>query len=144
MTLKTIAGAVLALLVVTGTAAALPGAAPAQADDHANDDAAAAADADADSADADDANASESGDANARADNAERRGPPTDLPDQVPDFVGDVHDLIDQKLAGDLTGSLGEQISSVTPDEGDENATDAGDAPAENATDAPAGNATPA
>ncbi len=135
MTLKTIAGAVLAVLVVTGTAAALPGAAPAQADDHANDDAAAAADANADDsndADADEANADE------------RRGPPADLPGQVPDFVGEVHDLIGQKLAGDLTGSLGEQISAVTPDDGeDENATDAGDAPAGNAT-APAGNATPA
>lgn len=129
MTLKTIAGAVLALLVVTGTAAALPGAAPAQADEHANDDAAAAAAENADDADADNAS-----DANARADDAERRGPPADLPDQVPDFVGEVHDLIGQKLAGDLTGSLGEQISAVTPgDDGDENATDASDAPAGNA-----------
>lgn len=50
------------------------------------------------------------------------RGPPTDLPDAVPDFVGEIHDLIRQHVSGSLDGILGHHISDVTP----ENETEAG------------------
>ncbi|UWG46514.1 Uncharacterized protein HSRCO_0212 [Halanaeroarchaeum sp. HSR-CO] len=45
-------------------------------------------------------------------------GPPSDLPAQVPDFVGDLLDTV-RNAAGD--GGLGEQISELTPG-GDETA----------------------
>jgi len=48
------------------------------------------------------------------------QGPPADLPAQVPDFVGDVHDAINDFLGGDGEGSLGETVSSLTPDDGNE------------------------
>lgn len=119
MKLTTLAGALLAVLVITGSAAALPGAAVAQADDHADN--AQAAEHESDQA------ADQSENESATADEAaDRRGPPASLPEQVPDFVGDIHSLVNQKLAGDLTGGLGEQISDLTPD-------DDRDAAAENA-----------
>lgn len=124
MRLTHVAGAVLAVLVLTGSAAALPANAPVQATDDAADEADGAATTDADSADA-------------RADRT-TRGPPSDLPAAVPDFVGDVHDAIGRSLAGDGEGSLGGTISDLTPDD-DSQATDdrAGDA-ADGADDAAA------
>ena len=59
------------------------------------------------------------------------QGPPVDLPEQVPDFVGDVHETIGDHVSGavDGTQSLGEKISVLTPDDAaDETASDAGDA----------------
>ena len=136
MKLTTIAGGLLAVLVITGSAAALPGAAGAQADDHADN---AGADNAAQQADDADENESAAG-ANAAdrrgppadaGEAADQRGPPSDLPEQVPDFVSEVHTLVGQKLAGDLTGDLGAQISDLTP--GDESDG------AENETEAPSG-----
>jgi len=121
MQLKTIAGLVLAALVVTGTAAALPGNAPAQADEHANDDAE-TANATEPRADSDETNESAGRPDNVPAANDGERGPPTEMPGAVPDFVGEMHSLIDQKIAGELDGSLGEQVSDLTPD--DETETD--------------------
>lgn len=42
-------------------------------------------------------------------------GPPADLPEPVPDFVGSIHELIQQFLDGELTGSLGELVRGATP-----------------------------
>jgi hypothetical protein len=143
MNLKTIAGLALAALLVTGSAAALPGNAPAQADEYANDNADAAdakapetgeqADADAAENQSDAETTENQSDADRRgppsdvpAASDDRRGPPIDLPAAVPDFVSEIHSLLNDKLAGDLEGSLGEQISDVTPDEeSSENSSDA-------------------
>ncbi len=62
-----------------------------------------------------DAQAGDDGDRGAKVSD---QGPPVELPAQVPDFVGEVHDLIRQFKVGDLTDSLGAAISDVTP--GDE------------------------
>ena len=110
MQLTKIAGVALALLLVTGTAAAMPGAAPAQADEH-TDDVTDDTDESDPAADAAERGADRPG-------SAAERGPPVDLPSQVPDFVGDIHDRIGQFLDGDLAGSLGEHLSELTP--GDE------------------------
>ncbi|MFB6222916.1 MAG: hypothetical protein ABEH86_04490 [Haloarcula sp.] len=109
MKLTTLAGALLAVLVITGSAAALPGAAVAQADDHADN--AQTAEHESDQA------ADRRGPPAEAGDETDRRGPPASLPEQVPDFVGDIHSLVNQKLAGDLTGGLGAQISDLTPGE---------------------------
>lgn len=119
MQLKTIAGLVLAALVVTGSAAALPGNAPAQADDHASDDAE-TTNATEPREDNDAANESAGRPDDVPAADDSQRGPPTDMSEQVPAFVSDLHSLINDKLAGDLAGSLGEQISELTPDDGDD------------------------
>ncbi|MFU1780471.1 hypothetical protein ACM16X_03710 [Haloarcula japonica] len=127
MKLTTIAGGLLAVLVITGSAAALPGAAGAQADDHADNAQAgnAAEQAANETADADkntSAGAAEAADRRGPPADAgeagDQRGPPSDLPEQVPDFVSEIHTLIGQKQAGELTGDLGAQISDLTP--GDE------------------------
>lgn len=133
MKLTKIAGALLAVLLITGSAAALPGAAPAQAEDNADDAQAddyaneTAQDADED----DEMNESAGPDAAEAADRQGppedvgpdgERGPPTDMPAPVPDFVSDIHQLVNQKLMGDLDGNLGEQISDVTP--GDDESSD--------------------
>lgn len=47
-------------------------------------------------------------------DSARQAGPPTDLPEQVPDFVGDVHDAIGSFLDGNLE-NLGSAVSDLTP-----------------------------
>lgn len=126
MKLTTIAGGLLAVLVITGSAAALPGAAGAQADDHADnaraDNAAEqAANADGNESDGAAEAADRRGPPADAGDAADQRGPPSDLPGQVPDFVSEIHTLIGQKQAGDLTGDLGAQISDLTPgDESDE------------------------
>lgn len=116
MQLSTVAGVVLAVLVLTGSAAALPANAPAQADDHASDQSDAADRTDAASAEADNAT-SESDDATGEAGDAgdARRGPPTDLPAQAPDFVSGIHDAVRDHLAGDGDGSLGDRVSDLTP-----------------------------
>jgi hypothetical protein len=44
----------------------------------------------------------------------ERRGPPADMPDAAPDFVSQIHDLIQQKIDGTIS-NLGQQISELTP-----------------------------
>lgn len=101
MNLTKLAGVLLAVFVVaTGAAAALPGDAPTdsqagQADDHAPEQA---------------HNATEM---NETADD-ERRGPPADMPDAAPDFVSQIHDLIQQKIDGTIS-NLGQQISELTP-----------------------------
>ena len=41
-------------------------------------------------------------------------GPPTDLPDPAPDFVGDVHDAVREHVDGGVD-NLGERISGLTP-----------------------------
>lgn len=156
MKFKLAAVAVALLLVGTVAAMAAPGNAPddVPADDHANesaqdvnesDDTAEAA---RDSADTESDNESDEADSNAtdeerrgppvdeQADGDERgppadvdQGPPADLPEQVPGFVGDVHDAIRDKISGDVTGlELGERISSLTPSDSDE-AQDVGNAP---------------
>jgi len=146
---KLVAVAFAALLVTVGTVAAAPGNAPVDvgADDQYDDHADAADDNAADAPDDDDdaANASDDGqpaddhaddnagdDADDGADNADgaaaknadadRRGPPADLPAQVPDHVATIHDLIRSFLSGDDDGSLGESVSDATPDDGGENA----------------------
>lgn len=56
-------------------------------------------------------------------------GPPGDLPDQVPDFVSDVHGAISDFLVGTVD-SLGDAVSGLTPggeetpDAADENGSD--------------------
>ncbi|WP_049934790.1 hypothetical protein [Haloplanus natans] len=136
---KLVAVAFAALLVTVGTVAAAPGNAPVDvgADDQYDDHADAAADNADDASEDDDAAANESNDgqpADAAADNADgaapdaaaesadRRGPPADLPAQVPDHVSAIHDLIRSFLGGDHDGSLGESVSDATPDDGGENA----------------------
>lgn len=59
------------------------------------------------------ANASDTGETNA----SEGQGPDATLPEQVPDHVSQVHDLINQFLSGDLGGTLGDAVSGVTPDD---------------------------
>lgn len=49
---------------------------------------------------------------NATAD--DRHGPPENLPGPVPDFVGDILNLIDQKLSGVISGQeLGDALSGL-------------------------------
>jgi hypothetical protein len=126
------------LLVATAGAAALPGNAPdkaqaGQADGNYENgsDAAEAANASEDDAqetsEADnesemdnesEAKPDHAGAASERAGAAANgeRGPPTDMPAQVPDFVTQIHELVNQKLDGSLD-NLGEAIQGVTPDE---------------------------
>lgn len=100
MNLRHITAALLALLVLgAGAAAATPGAAP-------------------DGVPAND----QGGDAGPSVD----IGPPGDLPSQVPEFVGDIHEEIGGFLDGSID-SLGEAVSGVTPD-GDEQPAESGDA----------------
>jgi len=120
---KIIAAAFAALLLSAGTVAALPGQAADAGTDHANEHADDAMQASEDANESETkSNASENKPA-AAADAAERRGPPTDMPEQVPDHVVQIHETINQFLDGDLDGSLGEAISDLTP--GEEDAEDA-------------------
>ncbi|MEF8838177.1 MAG: hypothetical protein V5A18_01585, partial [Haloarculaceae archaeon] len=62
-----------------------------------------------------------------RSVNAIQRGPPVDMPDQVPDFVSEVHGGIGDVLSGDFTGDLAAAISDLTPsDEAEENESSTG------------------
>lgn len=55
---------------------------------------------------------------------SDERGPPDELPGPVPDFVGDILDLIGQKLSGALSGQeLGEALSGLLG--GEDGTTDA-------------------
>ncbi len=128
MQLTKIAGVALALLMVTGTAAAMPGAAPAQAEEN--------TDANATEMDEDRNQSAEAADASDRGGAPDRadRGPPADLPSQVPDFVGDVHDTIGQFLDGDRDGSLGERLSDLTPDDEDADQSDGNESSTADAT----------
>lgn len=130
MKLTKTAGVLLAvLLVATAGVAAMPGNAPAdsqagQADDN-YDDGANASNAPADAGP--EMNDSETDEAN--AENADdRRGPPTDMPAQVPDHVSQIHDLVNQYLDGDID-NLGEHISDLMggEDAADEESEDAED-----------------
>lgn len=99
MRLRHVTAALLALLVLgAGAAAATPGAAP-------------------DDASADD----QRGDAGPGV----NVGPPGDLPGQVPEFVGDIHERIGGFLNGTVE-SLGDAVSGVTPD-GEDKPAQAGD-----------------
>jgi len=86
---------------------------PMNASDDAEDDESMndSADADEDAADAADADQADAADA---AD--ERRGPPTNMPEQVPDHVVEIHELINGHLEGAIS-DLGGAISDVTPDD---------------------------
>lgn len=112
MNIKTmLAAGLAALMLFGGTAAALPGNAPADAG--ANDD-----------ANATDERADDGETARGPPTDVGSQGPPTDMPEQVPDHVSQIHDLVGQFLSGDLDGSLGDAISDVTPEEStDDNAT---------------------
>lgn len=82
---------------------------------------------------ADDVN--ESGDASEETADGPR-GPPGDLPAQVPSHVADIHAAIGDFLDGELTSPLGEVVSGIAPTDGsvasehaDVNSTDDGQAP---------------
>jgi len=134
---KTIAGLVLAALLVTGSAAAMPGNAVTQAQEQMSEHTNGAAGntpvetGEQSNASTDEATESDMRDANGSnadrgppegvpAADKDKRGPPTEMPEQVPDFVSELHSLIEQQLDGDLTGPLGEQRSDLTPGDGDE------------------------
>ena len=119
MNLKLIAAGFLALAVVaTGAAAALPGNAPvdAPADDKTDVEIADGA-GEQHAAQDRERHAVQSQEQRAEGTAAGQQGPPMDLPGQVPDFVGEVHDLIRQHVDGTLEGILGHQVSDVTPDD---------------------------
>ncbi|NIS29777.1 MAG: hypothetical protein GWN07_06200, partial [Actinobacteria bacterium] len=134
---KLIAVAMAALLVTAGAAAAAPGDSPTNdgtetAEEHqpteTGDDATDADDDDASDADANatdgDAQAADAPDENAS------EAPPTELPEPVPDQVSEIHQLIRDKLNGDLGNTtLGEAISGVVggDDEADSQADAAGE-----------------
>lgn len=63
-----------------------------------------------------------------------RRGPPADLPEQVPDHVGEIHQRIVSFLDGELD-SLGAAVSDVTPEDDSEDAEADGDAEATESAD---------
>ncbi len=53
------------------------------------------------------------------ASQSDQPGPPDELPGPVPDFVGDILDLIDQKLSGALSGQeLGDALSGLLGSDG--------------------------
>ena len=138
----------LAVLVLTaGAVAAAPGNAPGDAQ-AGNDSDQPGADAGVGNAGADDAagnagaddaadNASPADDTDAAEDSApmnktngsaadDRRGPPSDMPEPVPDRVGEIHSQIDEFLNGDGTFNLGEAVSDVASS-GEEQSEQAGD-----------------
>lgn len=139
---KLAAIALAALLVTAGAAAATPGNGPDHAgadeheqasdnqpddaDDEQEDDAAAADENATSGAENADEHAAAMGangavESNQRADQAQ--GPPSDMPEQVPDHVMEIHRLIADFLMGDLDGNLGVSVSDVTPDENNEDTT---------------------
>jgi len=54
----------------------------------------------------------------AGADAQAQRGPPVDLPSQVPDHVQQIHSLVRQFIDGAMEGPLGPEVSDVTPEDG--------------------------
>lgn len=134
MNLTKIAGVVLAVVLVAGgTAAALPNDAPttnapdtpAQAENvtEAPDN---ETDADANETERGPhaMNESERGPPADRGPDTAERGPPTDMPEQVPDFVTEIHETINTFLSGELDGDLGSAIAEITPDDGEQSADD--------------------
>ncbi|MFT4881521.1 MAG: hypothetical protein ACI9CA_001153 [Natronomonas sp.] len=117
-------GVLLALLVVaTGAAAAMPGNAPVDAPDRADNQ---TADAEAEAAQAEpNETAGERGladrerGAGGPPGAAGERGPPTDMPGAVPDFVSEVHATVQDHLGGAVE-DLGAAISGSTPDDADD------------------------
>lgn len=79
-----------------------------------------------DQADGDDPAEHRSGDDHEEG-TSDGQGPPTDLPDQVPDHVEKIHNKIVQFLNGDFGGNLGEVISGLTPDDGNDGDDDDGE-----------------
>jgi hypothetical protein len=147
-------GALLALLVVaTGAAAAMPGAAPVDAPDQADNQ---TADAEEEAAQtvmnetaADERDADEERQAGGPPEEAAgERGPPADMPGAAPDFVSEIHATIQDHLSGAVE-DLGAAISDITPggeaggdaDEGmDQDDTDGSEMPDDaEETDQPAG-----
>jgi hypothetical protein len=53
-------------------------------------------------------------------------GPPSELPDPVPDFVGDIHDQIRSFIDGNVE-NLGEAVSGIAGGDNAESGDDAGD-----------------
>ncbi|ELY79467.1 hypothetical protein [Natrinema gari] len=113
------------LIAATGFAAAAPGTAPVSVDSSADDadDRRANDHATADHADGNAEHRENGAAADSGADASTGQGPSGDLPEQVPDHVSAIHDRVSAFLSGGLDGSLGDAISSVTPDD-DETATD--------------------
>jgi len=110
-----------ALMLTTGAAVAVPGAAPTDAAGSTNGAAGAHSEAThgADTAAADRAvdrpeNASETPHG---ASAASWDGPRAGLPDQVPDRVAQIHSLIRQSLAGTLGEPLGQAIDGLSSDD---------------------------
>ena len=142
MSLKRYAAMLLAALVVTagaaGAVAAAPGSGNAPDDagpnENAND---AATDAAEDDSDGDASSAGNASDANDASAADERRGPPTDMPEQVPDHVGEIHDLINQFIDGSVS-DLGSAVSDVTPDDESDAANDGDASSTESASETPA------
>ncbi len=118
-------GVLLALLVVaTGAAAAMPGNAPVDAPDRADNQ---TADAEAEAAQAEpNETAGERGLADRERGAggppeaaAGERGPPTGMPGAVPDFVSEVHATVQDHLGGAVE-DLGAAISGSTPGDADD------------------------
>ena len=126
---KLVAIALAALLLTAGVAAALPGDVPghANADDH--EQASDHADVDEQRNETASNESTESSDAGPPGDRSEHaQGPPTDMPDPVPDFVAEIHAVIADYLAGDIDGNPGDAVSDVA-NEPPEPADDGSDAP---------------
>ena len=127
MRLKQLAALALSALLLTagvGAVAAQSGNAPADAQADEQPDDAERGDEHTDNASAPDEDRAERPDAAANGsenagDAPAGQGPPTDMPEQVPDHVVRIHEMIDAFLSGDLDGALGPQIADVTPDDGD-------------------------
>ena len=138
MSLKRYAAMLLAALVVTagaaGAVAAAPGSGNAPDDAGPNEN---ANDAAADAADDGDGDASDASDANDASAADERRGPPTDMPEQVPDHVGEIHDVINQFIDGSVS-DLGSAVSDVTPDDESDAANDGDASSTDSASKTPA------
>lgn len=129
---KIVAVGLALLLVGAGVAFAAPGNAPTDAPANDNAQASSHGNSGQGNGGADAANASN---------NTTDRGPPTDMPAQVPDHVIEIHRTINSWLAGDLTGSLGEHISSIVGGN-QEVANPGGNNTTETATPTPTGNST--
>ncbi|WP_336036288.1 hypothetical protein [Halobacterium yunchengense] len=128
MTARKLLALLVAATALVGGVAAAGAATPAdgQASDQTPDGPDANAPDDAGGSDADTAeNQSTSEDAdgsdeNANADENDEaaRGPPSELPDQVPDHVSEVHDRIGSYLDGEID-NLGHALSDLLGDDGD-------------------------
>lgn len=133
---KLIAIALTALLITAGAAAAAPGQAP----DDAGADAADVHQPDDPGADAAENASDNETDADVERDENASDAPPTEMPEQVPDHVTQIHELIRDKLSGDLGNtSLGEAISGVVGSGDDAQANsqaDSADEQSENANEA--------